>query len=136
MTQPQAEFLDLYRAGLKTAADMMKASLQNAERLQNQQLVAIRSALDQQSRAINDLGQARSMDELLSLQTRIAGAQFERAVGFWNELYQQQVQQAQTWINDVSGAAQSVTSNAAAALRQASPKQQENHQQQQHRKSA
>jgi hypothetical protein len=134
MTQPQAEFLDLYRAGLKTAADMMKASLQNAERLQNQQLVAIRSALDQQSRAINDLGQARSMDELLSLQTRIAGSQFERAVGFWSELYQQQVQQAQSWINDMSGAAQSASSNAAAALRQATPKQQDNPQQ--HRKSA
>jgi hypothetical protein len=135
MTQPQAEFLDLYRAGLKTAADMMKTSLQNAERLQNQQLVAIRSALDQQARAIDDLGQARSMDELLSLQTRIAGAQFQRAVGFWSELYQQQVQQAQSWMNDLNGAAQSATSNAAAALRQASPKQ-ENHQQQQHRKSA
>jgi hypothetical protein len=134
MTQPQAEFLDLYRAGLKTAADMMKTSLQNAERLQNQQLVAIRSALDQQARAIDDLGQARSMDELLSLQTRIAGAQFQRAVGFWSELYQQQVQQAQSWMNDLNGAAQSATSNAAAALRQASPKQQENHQQ--HRKSA
>jgi hypothetical protein len=134
MTQPQAEFLDLYRAGLKTAADMMKTSLQNAERLQNQQLVAIRSALDQQARAIDDLGQARSMDELLSLQTRIAGAQFQRAFGFWSELYQQQVQQAQSWMNDLNGAAQSATSNAAAALRQASPKQQENHQQ--HRKSA
>jgi hypothetical protein len=134
MTQPQAEFLDLYRAGLKTAADMMKTSLQNAERLQNQQLVAIRSALDQQARAIDDLGQARSMDELLSLQTRIAGAQFQRAVGFWSELYQQQVQQAQSWMNDLNGAAQSATSNAAAAMRQASPKQQENHQQ--HRKSA
>ena len=134
MTQPQAEFLDLYRAGLKTAADMMKTSLQNAERLQNQQLVAIRSALDQQARAIDDLGQARSMDELLSLQTRIAGAQFQRAFGFWSELYQQQVQQAQTWMNDLNGAAQSATSNAAAALRQASPKQQD--QQQQHRKSA
>ena len=133
MTQPQAEFLDLYRAGLKTAADMMKASLQNAERLQNQQLVAIRSALDQQARAIDDLGQARSMDELLSLQTRIAGAQFQRAVGFWSELYQQQVQQAQSWMNDINSTAQSATSNAAAALRQASPKQQEN---QQHRKSA
>jgi hypothetical protein len=134
MTQPQAEFLDLYRAGLKTAADMMKTSLQNAERLQNQQLVAIRSALDQQARAIDDLGQARSMDELLSLQTRIAGAQFQRAFGFWSELYQQQVQQAQSWMNDLNGAAHSATSNAAAALRQASPKQQENHQQ--HRKSA
>jgi hypothetical protein len=133
MTQPQAEFLDLYRAGLKTAADMMKTSLQNAERLQNQQLVAIRTALEQQSRAIDDLGQARSMDELLSLQTRIAGAQFQRAFGFWSELYQQQVQQAQSWMNDINSTAQSATSNAAAALRQASPKQQET---QQHRKSA
>jgi hypothetical protein len=133
MTQPQAEFLDLYRAGLKTAADMMKTSLQNAERLQNQQLVAIRTALEQQSRAIDDLGQARSLDELLSLQTRIAGSQFQRAFGFWSELYQSQVQQAQSWMNDINGAAQSATSSAAAALRQASPKQQEN---QQHRKSA
>ena len=132
MTQPQAEFLDLYRAGLKTAADMMKASLQNAERLQNQQLVAIRSALDQQSRALSDLGQARSLDELLSLQTRLAGAQFERAVGFWSELYQVQVQQAQSWMKEMNGAAQNATSSAAAAIRQASPRQQE----QQHRKSA
>jgi hypothetical protein len=136
MTQPQAEFLDLYRAGLKTAADMMKTSLQNAERLQNQQLVAIRSALDQQARAIDDLGQARSMDELLSLQTRIAGAQFQRAVGFWSELYQTQMQQAQSWINEINGAAQSATSSTAAAIRQASPKQENQHQQQQHRKSA
>ena len=135
MTQQQTEFLDLYRAGLKTAADMMKASLQNAERLQNQQLVAIRSALDQQSRAVSDLSQARSLDELLSLQTRLAGAQFERAVGFWSELYQSQVSQAQSWFKEMNGAAQSATSNAAAAIRQASPKH-ENQQHQQHRKSA
>jgi hypothetical protein len=135
MTQPQAEFLDLYRAGLKTTADLMKASLQNAEKLQNQQLVAIRSALDQQSRTISELGQARSIDELLSLQTRLAGAQFERAVGFWSELYQAQVQQAQSWWSEMNGAAQNATSSAAAALRQASPKQ-EQQQHQQHRKSA
>ena len=41
MTQPQADLFDLYRAGLKSAADLMKASLESAERLQNQQLVAI-----------------------------------------------------------------------------------------------
>jgi phasin family protein len=136
MTQPQAEFLDLYRAGLKTTADLMKASLQNAERLQNQQLSAIRSALDQQSRAVNDLSQARSLDELLSLQTRLAGSQFERAVGFWSELYQSQMQQAQSWMNEINGAAQSATASTAAAIRQASPKQENQHQQQQHRKSA
>ena len=46
MNQPQAEFLDLYRSGLKNAVDLMKSSLASAERLQNQQMSAIRSALD------------------------------------------------------------------------------------------
>jgi hypothetical protein len=41
MTQPQADLFVLYRAGLKSAADLMKASLESAERLQNQQIVAI-----------------------------------------------------------------------------------------------
>jgi phasin family protein len=127
MTQPQTEFLDLYRAGLKTTADLMKTSLQNVEKLQNQQLVAIRTALDQQSRAISELGQAKSLDELLSLQTRLAGQQFERAVGFWGELYQTQVQQAQSWWSEVNGAAQNASASAANALRQASPKPQQEH---------
>jgi hypothetical protein len=132
MTQPQAEFLDLYKAGLKTTADLMKASLQNAERLQNQQLSAIRTALDQQSRSISELGQARTLDELLSLQTKLAGAQFERAVGFWSEVYQTQIAQAQTWFNEMNGAAQGAASSTASAIRQAASRQQE----QQHRKSA
>jgi phasin family protein len=105
MTQPQAEFLDLYRTGLKTAADLMKVSLQNAERLQNQQLVAIRTALDQQSKAASDLGQARSIDELLGLQTRMAGAQWERAMGYWTEFWQTQIAQSRDWLNEASQAA-------------------------------
>lgn len=102
MTQPQAEFLDLYRAGLKTAADLMKASLQSAEKLQNQQLVAIRTALDQQSKSINELGQARTIDELLALQTKMAGAQWERAVGYWSDLAQTQMAQARDWLSEAA----------------------------------
>ena len=105
MTQPQAEFLDLYRTGLKTAADLMKVSLQNAERIQNQQLVAIRTALDQQSKAASELGQARTIDELLALQTRIAGAQWERAMGYWTELWQTQIAQSRDWLNEATQAA-------------------------------
>ena len=105
MTQPQAEFLDLYRTGLKTAADLMKVSLQNAERMQNQQLVAIRTALDQQSKAASELGQARTIDELLALQTRIAGAQWERAMGYWTELWQTQIAQGRDWLNEATQAA-------------------------------
>jgi phasin family protein len=119
MTQPQAEFLDLYRAGLKTAADMVKVSLQGAERLQNQQLVAIRTALDQQSKAVNELGQARTIDELLALQTKMAGAQWERAMGYWTELWQNQLAQGRDWLNEAAHAASSTS----AQVRQAAARQ-------------
>jgi hypothetical protein len=115
MTQPQTEFLDLYRAGLKTAADLMKASLQSAERLQNQQLVAIRTALDQQAKTINELGQARSIDELLAVQTKMAGAQWERTMGYWTELCQTQIAQARDWMSE---AAQVATAGTNASMRQ------------------
>jgi phasin family protein len=115
MTQPQTEFLDLYRAGLKTAADLMKASLQSAERLQNQQLVAIRTALDQQAKTISELGQARSIDELLALQTKMAGAQWERTMGYWTELCQTQIAQARDWMSE---AAEVATAGSNASMRQ------------------
>jgi len=88
MTQPQTDLFDIYRAGLKTAADLVKASLESAERLQNQQLVAIRSVIDQQSKSATELSRAKTLDELLSVQTRIVGQQFENAVSLWTDLFQ------------------------------------------------
>ena len=87
MTQPQADLFDLYRAGLKSAADLMKASLESAERLQNQQLVAIRRVIDDQSKSVNELSRVKTLDELLSVQTRMAGEQFERAVSLWSDFW-------------------------------------------------
>ena len=116
MTQPQAEFLDLYKAGLKTAADLMKVSLQGVEKLQNQQLVVIRQALDQQSKTISELSQVRSIDELLALQTKMAGVQMERAMGYWTEFAQTQMAQARDWWSEAA--------HAGAAIRQV-PKQEQ-----------
>jgi phasin family protein len=102
MSQPQRptqtpaapDLFDLYRAGLRSASEMMKASLESAERLQNQQLVAIRTALDQQAKAVGELGQAKNLDELVAVQTRLAGAQIERAMGLWTGVWQSQMEQA------------------------------------------
>ena len=123
MTQQQPELLDLYRAGLKGAVDLMKASLENVERMQNQQLIAIRSALDAQMKSAAELGQAKTVDDLLAVQTRMAGAQVERMVGYWTSLYenqltaigqlQSQIQQAGQWFSE----AQATTSHAAAKRR-------------------
>lgn len=124
MTPPQAEFLDLYRTGLKTAADLMKVSLQGVERLQNQQLVAIRTALDQQSKAVNELGQAKTIDELLALQTKMAGAQWERAVGYWSELWQNQIAQSRDWMNEAAQAASTTSAGMRQAVQQGSKQEQ------------
>jgi hypothetical protein len=59
-TQPQPELFELYRSGFKGALELMQASLQNAERLQNQQLTAFRSVLDAQLQAATALGDAMS----------------------------------------------------------------------------
>lgn len=121
MTQPQAEMLDLYRASLKSAADLFKTSLENAERLQNQQLVAIRTTIVEHAKTASELGSARTLDELLTAQSRLAGLQMERALGYWSELCQVagqnqlaaigQVQQQMSRIGETL--AQAVTATAA-----------------------
>ena len=88
MNPPQAEFLDLYKAGLKSAVDLMKASLESAERLQQQQLTAIRGALEQHVKSVNELTSARSLDDLVALQQKMAGAQLERMMGYWTSICQ------------------------------------------------
>src|SRR5262245_59583407 len=60
LPEPQPELFDLYRTATKGALDWMQASLENADRLQNQQLTAIRSALDAQLQAASVLGAAVS----------------------------------------------------------------------------
>lgn len=127
MNPPQADFLDLYKAGLKSAADLMKATLESAERLQKQQLSAIRGALDEQVRSVEALGEAKSVDDLMSLQQKMAGAQFQRVMDYWGELCQaagrdqtaaihraqQQMAQARDWFNDTYSIAARATEEAA-----------------------
>ncbi|MGE5640543.1 MAG: phasin family protein [Clostridia bacterium] len=111
MNAPQPEFIDLYRSGLRNAIDLMKASLQNAERVQQQQLSAIRNALEQNAKSLDELSSAKSLDELVTLQQKLAGAQFERVMGYWAGLYKsagenqaaaigKQMEQAREWFNE------------------------------------
>jgi len=58
--QPQPEMFDLYRTATQGALDWVQASLQNAERLQKQQLTAFRSVLDAQLQAASTVGAAMS----------------------------------------------------------------------------
>jgi Phasin protein len=79
----QAQLFDLYRAGIRSATDMMKASLEHTERFQQQQMQLIRTALDESNRSSSQAGEAKSLDDMVALNSRLAGAQLERMAEFW-----------------------------------------------------
>src|SRR5580765_1040608 len=79
----QAQLVDLYRAGVRSAADMMKLSLEHTERFQQQQLQLIRNALDESTRSTTQAGELKGLDDMVAFNSRLAGAQFERVGEFW-----------------------------------------------------
>jgi phasin family protein len=87
VNQQHTQFLDIYRAGMKTAAEMMKSSFENAERVQNRQLQLVRNALEENAKSADELASAKSLDELVSMQARLAASQMERTIELWTGLW-------------------------------------------------
>jgi hypothetical protein len=85
--QQQAYFLELYRAGMRTASDITRASLETTQRLSSQQMEAVREALEENMRSARELGEVRSLDQMLALQTRLATEQMQRTADTWNRLW-------------------------------------------------
>ena len=48
----QTELLEIYCAGLKSAADIITANVETTRHIQHQQLDALRSAMEQQARSV------------------------------------------------------------------------------------
>lgn len=59
------QFFEIYRAGLKSTADLM----------------------EEQARAVRELAGASSPEELMALQTRLAERQLQRAMDLWSQLW-------------------------------------------------
>lgn len=87
MQEPQTQIFDLYRSGLRTMNDLVKSSLETTERLQNQHLQQVRSAIEETTRSAGQLGDIRSLDELMAAQARLAGSQVQRTMDFWSNLW-------------------------------------------------
>jgi hypothetical protein len=86
--QPQQTyFLDLYRSGMRATSDIVRASLENAQRMQTEQAEAVRTALDESAKAARELSEVKSLDEMLSVQTRVLGSQLQRAAEVWGRLW-------------------------------------------------
>jgi phasin family protein len=87
LQQQATQFLDFYRTGLRSASDMMKLSLDSAERLQQQQFQAMRNALDENAKSVSQLAEAKSIEELIAAQSRMAGSQMETLIGLWSGMW-------------------------------------------------
>ena len=149
--QQQTYFLELYRAGMRAATDITKASLENAQRLHSQQVEALREAVDAHVRSTRQLSDAGSIADMMAMQVKLAGTQAEQAADFWTRAWrnatetqvamlgqvQSQVGQLSDKVRESYSAATRVAEHAAnssmEAMREAERKTQ---QQPQHRKSA
>jgi phasin family protein len=126
----QTQFFEIYRAGLKSAADMMTATLESARRLQQQQLDALQSAIEDQTKSVRELAEVRTLDELMALQTRLAGSQVERTMDLWSRLWRAAgdnqlaiIGQAQSQLGQVREGLRDVTREAVKQTEQAQQEQ-------------
>ena len=117
----QAQFFDLYRTGMKTAAELAKTSLENTVRLQQKQLDMVRNILDENSRSTDRLGQARSIEDLVGVQSQLAGTQLQRLAEFWTSAWQIAAENQKTvmeqWQSQMGQAGDEMRNAAAAAAR-------------------
>jgi hypothetical protein len=63
---------------------MMRTSLEQTERFQQQQLQMVRSALEESSRSGSQVSEVKSLDDIVALNSKLAGTQLERMTEFWS----------------------------------------------------
>jgi hypothetical protein len=83
----QQQFMEMYRASLRSAAEVLKASLEQTERMQQQQLQLVHSALEETTRSATQLTEMKNLDDMMALNSRLAGAQLERMADLWSGMW-------------------------------------------------
>ena len=81
------QLFDIYRNNIRTTAEMIRLSLENAVRLQEKQLGMVRSMLDQNTQSAERAADAKSMEQLVALQSELAGRQLESLGEFWTSVW-------------------------------------------------
>lgn len=117
----EAQFFDLYRSGIKIATDIARTSLENTVRLQQKQLDMVKNILDENGRSSDRLGQARNLEDLVGMQSQLAGTQLQRIAEFWTSAWQIAAENQKTvmeqWQSQLGHAGDEMRNAAAAAAR-------------------
>ena len=117
----QAQFFDLYRSGMKMASELTKTSLENTVRLQQKQLDMVKHILDENGRSSERLAQAHSLEDLVGMQSQLAGTQLQRFAEFWTSAWQiaaeNQKAVVEQWQSQVGQAGEEMRNAATSAAR-------------------
>jgi PAB1-binding protein PBP1 len=97
----QNQFIDLYRNSIKTTTEAARSYLENTVRIHQRQLDMAKTALEESSRSAQQVTEAKSFEDLVSLQSRLAGAQIERMAEFWSSLWHAAAEQQKAMIEQV-----------------------------------
>jgi phasin family protein len=81
-------FSEINRAALESAAKFTRISLDNAERTLNVQLEYTKGAFTQAAHTARAVAQAKDVQELFSLRSRIAENSLENLIGYSRSLYE------------------------------------------------
>ena len=81
------QLFDIYRNNIRTTAEMIRLSLENAVRLQEKQLGMVRTMLDRNTESAERAADAKSMEQLVALQSELAGRQLESLGEFWTSVW-------------------------------------------------
>ena len=81
------QLFDIYRNNVRTTAEMVRISLENTVRLQEQQLGMVRHMLDENVRSAERAAGAQSMEQLVALQSELAGRQLQSLGDFWSSMW-------------------------------------------------
>jgi phasin family protein len=87
MSNTNEQFLDLYRSAVTASAETLRTCIEGAERLRIQQLSAIREAIEENRRCLNEMAGSGNVNELVAQQIKLAGSQIERTVNYWSGFY-------------------------------------------------
>jgi len=110
------QLTDLYRNGIKTAADVARLSIENGIKLQEKQLEIARSLLEEQARSADEIMRAGSLQELLALQARFATNQLGRMAELWSQGFRDWQAYTSRSSEDVARAAAQQVSRAAGSV--------------------
>lgn len=79
-------FSDLYKANLESLLNLVRTTLEGAQRLRNVQLGTIEEALAENTKAGAALAGAKDLEELITMHLNLAVGSLEMAINHWRKI--------------------------------------------------